>query len=152
MVNFLTAVDGILSTFKTAWDANTPAITTTVPAVVYEALEPDLKPHPRTAGVPWCRVVVRHSDASKVSLTDSSKTGRYRRNGFAWVQVFVPDAGGMSWGIAQQLAQVARNAFEGKRAANGAVLFTKTQIVDRPKDGPFFNFDIKAFFYWDELK
>lgn len=146
------AEDAILSTLKVAWDANTAAIAGTVPQLVYEFLEPDLKPHPADSQQPWARVIVRHSDAAKTSLANSDRVSRYRRVGLVWVQIFVPAGFGSAWTKAGDLADVAQAAYEGKRALGGRVVFTKVPIIDVAKDGPWVRKDIKAFFYWDEVK
>lgn len=142
----------MLETLKVAWDANTPSITTTAPQLVYEFLEPDLKPHPSDSDKPWARVIVRHADSAKTSLANSDGVSRYRRVGLVWVQVFVPASFGSAWTKCESLAVVARDAYEGKRALNGRVVFTKAPIIDVAKDGPWVRKDVKAFFYWDEVK
>lgn len=152
--DYVQAVDAILGTIKVAWDAGTPALTGgPVPQLVFESLENDLKPHPRDGTLPWARAVVRHADASKITLNNDVGTARYRRIGVAWVQVFVPATSAKEWTLGQQLAMVAQNAYEGKRAGEGkSVVFTKVSIQDRPKDGAFYVFDVKANFYWDQIK
>jgi hypothetical protein len=147
------AEDSILGVLKTKWDADTPALNgATIVPLVYELTEPDLKQHPRDSAKPWARVVVRHADAGKTSLTASDKTARYRRVGIVWVQVFVPAGYGSAFTLARQLAQVAQAAYEGKRSPDGAVVFTKAAIADMTKDGAWVRRDMKASFYWDEVK
>jgi hypothetical protein len=145
------ATDSILSQFRTTWNGGAGALVGgPAPEIVYEALEPDLKVHPRESDNPWVRIVVRHSDGNKVSLAGDQGTGLYIRLGMVWVQVFCPAAGGTNWTLGQQLAMLARDAFEGKRA--GAVVFTKVAILDRPRDGAWLTFDVKANFYWHEVR
>jgi hypothetical protein len=147
------AEDAILAALKVKWDADTPALNSAVPVtLVYELTEPDLKPHPRDSNKPWARVIVRHADAGKTSLTSSDKTARYRRVGIVWVQVFAPGSYGSAFTLARQLAQVAQAAYEGKRSPDGSVVFTKAAITDSQKDGAFVRRDMKASFYWDEVK
>lgn len=146
------AEDAILGTLKAAWDANTPAITTTAPQLVYEFLEPDLKPHPADSTQPWARVVIRHTDAGKMTLANSDGVARYRRIGLVWVQIYMPAGFGSAWTTAGSLAVVARNAYEGKRALGGRVVFGKVPIIDVAKDGAWVRKDVKASFYWDEVK
>lgn len=150
---FVDATDAILSKAKVGWDANSPALNGgTVPVLVYEALEPDLKPHPRDSTKPWARAVVRHNEgAGKVTLNNAEKVARYRRTGLLWVQVFVPAGGADQWTLGQKLAQVALDAVEGKRAGS-SVVFLKCSIQDRPRDGNWLTFDVKAGFYWDQIK
>lgn len=146
------AVDAILGRLKTKWDADTPALTgSSAPALVYEQKEQDLKPHPRDTGAPWARAVVRHFDAKKVTLNCEAGTARYRRWGVAWVQVFVPSKmGAPGWTLAQRLAMTAQSAYEGQREQG--VVFTESIIIEKPKDGALFAFDVKTSFYWDEIR
>jgi hypothetical protein len=149
--DYLSATDSILSKFKVAWDANSPALVGgSAPTVVYESTESDLKPHPRDSGSPWARIVIRHGDGNKVTLNNEAGTARYRRIGIVWVQVFTKNEGAENWTLGQQLAQVAHRAFEGERFPGG--VFTKTATFDRPRDGAWITFDVKANFYWDEIR
>jgi hypothetical protein len=60
------ATDSILSQFRTTWNGGAGALVGgPAPEIVYEALEPDLKVHPRESDNPWVRIVVRHSDATR---------------------------------------------------------------------------------------
>ncbi len=154
MTDFVEATDAILGAFKTQWDADTPAVVSgSAPTIVYEATESDLKPHPRDGTKPWTRIVIRHGEGlGKVTLANANGLGRFRRNGVVWVQVFTPATNAAQWTLGQQLAKVAQKAFEGKRSANRDLAFWKSSIQDRPKDGPFFTFDIKTYFTWDEIR
>lgn len=156
MVDFTTfdkATDAILGTLKTYWDAHAGSVNgSVVPTLVYEFLESDLKPHPRDTSKPWARVVVRHGDGNKVTLNNSDGVARYRRLGVAWVQVFVPAAYGSAWTVAQQLAAVAQFAYEGKRALDGTVVFTKVTMSDHARDGASVRKDVKVYFYWDDVR
>jgi hypothetical protein len=145
------ATDAILSQFRTVWNAGAGALVGgSAPEIVYEALEPDLKVHPRDSSNPWVRIVIRHNDAPKVSLTNAEGVAKYRRVGIVWMQVFCPAAGGQNWTLGQRLAMLAQTAFEGKRA--GSVVFTKVAINDRPRDGAWLTFDVKGNFYWEEVR
>jgi hypothetical protein len=150
--DFESACDAILSTLKVQWDADTTAVAGAVPALVYEAQEPDLKPHPRDSALPWARVVLRHTGARKATLNNDEGTARYRRTGFVWLQVFAPADSEQGWTLAQRLAMIGQKAYEGKRAAGGEVVFTTSAILDRPKSGNWFQFDVKTEFYWDEIR
>jgi hypothetical protein len=148
----VSASDAILSTLKTAWDANAGTIVGgSTPTLVYEALEPDLKPHPRDTGSAWARVVLRHQDSEKVTLNNSDRAARYRRYGLVWVQVFTPRKGAADYTVAQELAAMVRLAFEGRRAAGDAVCFKRATVMDVPPEGSWWRFDVKVDFYWDEI-
>lgn len=152
-LNYATAIDAILGTFKVAWDANTPALTGALaPVIVYESSEPDLKPHPKDSTLPWARAVVRHADTSKVTLASDTGTARYRRPGLAWVQIFVPANSAKDWFLAQSLAMAAQAAFEGKRSPGDGVLFTAASIHEVPREAAWFRFDVKVGFYWDQVR
>lgn len=151
-VDHTAACDAILATLKTPWDAGTVAVAGYVPHLVYEDLEPDLKPHPRDGTLAWARVVIRHADAGQATLTNADRTARFRRFGLVWVQIFVPAIqGGAGAGMALALAKLAQKAYEGKRASGGAVVFTKAAIFERPHDGAWRRCDVKSDFYWDEI-
>jgi|ERR1035437_721134 hypothetical protein len=149
---YVDADNAILRTLKMKWDDDTASLTGgVVPQMVYEFLEPDMKPHPRDGKHPWARVVIRHNDATKATMSNSEGMARYRRFGLVWVQVFVPATSATSWMLAQQLASVAQLAYEGKRASGGNVVFTKAQVVDKAREGAWVCKDMKAWFYWDEI-
>lgn len=152
MSTYTDAENQILDKLKVAWDANTPAISTTAPVLVYEFLEPSLKPHPRDTGKPWARVAIRHLHASKAGLTGSDGLARYKRGGMIWMQVFVPAKWASAWTMASELAQVGQNAYEGKRTTAGRVVFTSAVIMDKPQDGAWVRKDMQAYFYWFESK
>lgn len=152
-LTYESAVDAILGRLKTRWDADTPALVSSADPVtlVYEQEEQDLKPHPRDTAVPWARAVVRHFNAAKVTLNCEAGTARYRRMGLVWVQVFVPSTmGAPGWTLAQKLAMTAQKAYEGQRELG--VVFTDSIIIEKPKDGALFSFDIKTSFYWDQIR
>jgi hypothetical protein len=150
-ITFDTAVDSILTTLKVKWDAATPALNGgEIPTLVFEAIEQDLKPHPKDSEEPWARAVIRHADAFKATLANDVGTARYRRVGLVWVQVFTPSKSAQNWTLCQQLAMVAQTAYEGRCV--GDVVYTKATIFDSPKDGPWWRYDMRAEFYWDEIR
>lgn len=151
-LTFDTAPDAIFGQLKTGWDANTPALVGFIPQTVYEASEPALKPHPKDGTKPWARAVIRHSGADEKVTLVGNAGGRYRRHGCVWVQVFVPGADAKGQTLGQRLAMVARTAFEGKRTPGDGVVFTKASIKDSPMDGPWFVYNVVAYFYWDEVR
>lgn len=154
-MDYITAEDAALGQLRTIWNAETPAITGgAVPTLVFEATETDLNPHPRASGLPWARVVVRHNDGAskKVTLASDQGTARYRRWGMVWVQVYVPGTGAVDRTLAQSLAMLVQKAYEGKRAAAASMVFLGVAVTERPKDGQWFTWDVKAGFYWDQIR
>lgn len=147
MADFVSAVDDILGQFKSYWDAESPAVVGgSAPAIIFEPTEPHLKPEPRDSTAPWARIIVRHNDSNRRTL--SGAESRYLRSGKIRVQVFVPGVGAAAYSLGQDLAKVAQRAFEGKRA--GLVVFKKASANDRPKDGLWSSVDIVTDFYWTE--
>lgn len=140
------ATDLILGALRTRWLADTPAITGTAPTLVYEPTEPDVTPHPRDTAEPWARVTVRHATGKAASLGNR----RFVRTGTVWVQIFVPFTDGEAWTIAQRLAQVAQNAYEGQQV--GGVLFPSVATPERGRDGSFWRHDCVATFEYHEIK
>lgn len=152
-LDIISATDAILSTFKTYWDANSTAYNSGQPVpLVFDISEMDLKPHPEDSSKPWARAVVRHATARKATLQNAAGQGRYRRTGLAWVQIYVPFVDGSAYTTAQRLAVVAQKAYEGKRTGGGEVVFMDCAILDRAPEGQWFRYDVKASFYWDEIK
>lgn len=151
-ITYETAIDAILGTLKTKWDSDTTAIAGSVPPLVFEADEPSLKVHPKDTTEPWARAVLRHADAFKATLASDTGTARYRRVGILWVQVFTPVGKAENWTLAQRLAAVVQSAFEGQRAGSGDVVFTKSVILDAPRESSWWRYDVRTDFYWDEIR
>lgn len=156
--DIVSATDSILAAFKVAWDAGSPAFNGgVIPTIVYEMLEPDLKPHPRDESLAWVRVVIRHLSSMKVTLTSATGSARYRREGIVWLQIFVPRTSALDYTNTQRLAIVAQKAYEGKRAGLGGgsagdVQFYDVAIMERPMEAGFVRYDVKTKFCYDETK
>lgn len=107
------ARDAILGRFKTQWDADTPAITTTIPPIDWENVKDIVHPSPQ---VPYARVTMADIETKIHSLGGIG--GRlYHTTGTVVVEVFVP------WGIkgrvtADALGNVVMEAFLGKTAGD----------------------------------
>lgn len=153
-LDYETATDAILTMFRVTMNAGSPALNGAVALpLVFEQTEPDLTQHPKDSGVAWARAVVRHADAQKVTLRSNSNGARYRRVGLLWVQIFVPAHSPKDWTKAQRLAMVAQAGFEGARTPGGdGVVFQSASIIEVPRDGASFRFDLKVAFTWDELR
>lgn len=143
------ASDSILGAIKTAWEANTAALAGSVPQLLFEATEKDLKVHPNVGDKPWARAVLRHGNAPAGPIMGAQGQQRFWRAGIVFVQVFVPMRGGDAYTLAQGLANVARKAYEGKRA--GSVVFNPVVVREYGLEGPWFRTDVLANFTWDEI-
>jgi hypothetical protein len=145
---FSEARDQILGTFKTAWDANSGAVNGgAVPSLHYEGLKFD---PPKDAA--WARITIRHSTAGQATLAGDPSFGRRRfeKFGVVTVQIFQPLSSGGGLVLAENLAQVAKAAFEGK-ATTGQVWFQNVAINEVGVDGPWFQMNVVASFRYDEI-
>jgi len=149
VANFSQARDDILGIFKTAWDANTAAVNGgTIPSVHYEGLE--FTPPTNEA---WARLTVRHVAGRQATLAGDPSFGsrRFEKTGIVTVQVFKPLKTGGGLVLAENLSQIAKDAFEGTITATTNIWFQNVTINEIGPDGPWFQMNIVASFRYDEL-
>lgn len=152
-LDYETATDAVLARLKEVMDAGSPDLNDAVPlTLVFEPTEPDMAPHPKDSDAAWARAVVRHADAHKATLASASGSSRYRRQGMLWVQIFVPAHSAKDWTKSQRLAMIVQAGFEGTRTPGDGVLFVTSSIIEVPRDGAYFRFDVKVTFYWDQIR
>jgi hypothetical protein len=145
------ARDQVLATFKAAWDVGPPSSTV---QVIYDGVESD---KPENAATPWARVSVRHNPVQPGAVTlgrapDGKR--RYTRTGLVFVQLFTPLGDGLS--LADQLATIARSAFEGVVTTPGNVIFRAVSVNEvgsevGPEKGGWFQTNVTAQFEYDEI-
>lgn len=144
------AVDTLLGLIKTAWDANAgTAVGGSTPALVFEATEKDMIPHPSTLTAPWGRVAIRHGGSKQTSMGPVGRR-RFERTGTLWVQCYIPWKEGADLSTAEALALVARNGYEGVSTDN--VTLRAVALQERGRDGNFYRWDVLAQFTWYEIK
>lgn len=144
--SFATARDEILALFKVAWDANTPAVNGGLtPRVEWDAVDSKTA---RPVSAAWARITVEHTLAEQSTFGDAGAR-RFTRFGFVTVQIFQPQntAGGFTLG--EQLAVIARNAFEGVGTASG-VWFRNAVISEAGSDAIWSRLNVRAEFQYDE--
>lgn len=144
MATYREAVDEMLGRFKAQWDADTPAITGTVPPVYYPDTEDGTQEQTTNA---FARVTVQHDDGGQRSLGGIGAR-IFENEGLITVQVFVPLAGRGGYSIAQALAEVAKAAFEGK--STPAVWFRNVRFNEIGPEGPFYQINVNADFVWHQ--
>lgn len=137
------ARDEILGQFKAAWDLATPP----VPPVVYDDSIPTA-PGTGNPAPAWARCKLRHFGGGQRAITDKA-VKHYERSGVLFIQIFTPSNGGQV--LADTLAVIARNAFEGKRTASG-VWFPSAIIRDGVTDGSWLRTNVNISFQYDEFK
>lgn len=140
------ARDEILGRFRTQWNADTPAVTDdySVPEVQWQGVRQSA---PEDTASPWARVTVRHTDGDQATL-GSSGSRLFSRDALVTVQIFVPVGEGLA--LADQLAKIAVDAFEGKKA--GEVWFRRVRVNEVGPDGPWFQVNVVAEATYDERK
>lgn len=147
MAGIVDATDSIIQRFMEQWTADAGTVVGgSAPVVVNEATEADMKPHPRDTTAPWARITVRHATGRARSLGNR----HFAKTGSVYVNIFVPFQSGDAYTTAQRLAEVAKNAYEGKRA--GGVWFPSVSTPERGREGSWWQVDCIASFQYHEFK
>lgn len=146
---FDSARDEILGLFSTTWTAETPAVNGgKVPPVEWPGVDSG-GPPPKED--PWARITVRHG-TSRQSTFGPSGGRRFTRPGIVTVQVFTPITKGGGLSLAEKLAIIARNAFEGRGTATG-IWFRNVRIQEIGQEpGGMYQMNVVAEFQYDELR
>jgi len=136
------AQDEGLKAFRDAWELGAPS--QGVP-LLYD----DVASAPPTSG-PWARVSFRNVAGRQATL--SGETGRrmFQHTGVASVQIFTPTGDGRV--LADQLAQIAKNSFEGTTTAPGDVRFRNARILHVGQEGSWYQTNVLADFEYEEVR
>lgn len=145
--SFDDARDEILGLFATKWNADTPAVTGTVPPVEWAGVDSG-EPPPTNA--PWARAIVRHGTSRQVTFGPVGSR-RFTRRGMVTIQMFTPLSSGGGLSIAEKCAIIARDAFEGRGTASG-IWFRNVAIREIGPDGTQYQVNVVAEFEYDELR
>lgn len=157
-VSHAVAVAEIFGQFKTAWDADAPAIAGTVaapPVLTEDTEQPGAIPtiSDPTNGTrvlaqdeAYARYRARHLGGNNAAI------GRklFYRWGQLTIQVFAPRRGGVGKAKALALAQLVQNAYESTSARN--VNFTNVSLREVGASGPWYQVNVSADFNWYERK
>lgn len=142
------AHDEILTLFRTAWEAYAPGVNGgTAPRVEWPGMDSGSPP---PANVSWARIRVREAISRQTTLAPAGQR-RFTRPGIVTVEVYVPIAGSRGLSLLQQLAIIARNAFEGVGTASG-LWFRGTRILDVGADRSWNRMNVTAEFQYDEMR
>jgi len=137
------ARDEMFAVFRTAWLGD-PA-SASVPV-----MWPDVAAQkPPTSGA-WARVTVQHNTGRQATLSNGVGQRRFRRTGVVTVQVFAPTGDGQEF--SDQLATIAKNAFEGVTTSPGRVMFRDVRLREVGQDGNFYQVNVLADFEYDEVR
>lgn len=144
------ARDYILEKFKTAWDANSPAVNGgDIPYVEYQNVHPGQAPLSK-GNKAWARITVRHAFSNQRSFGGIGQR-IFTRAGRVMVQIFVP-AGKQGLVLADRLGKVATDAFEGDETAAGSIWFRNVTYSEIGIDNNWFQVNVGLDFEYDTLK
>lgn len=142
------AVDELLGLFKAHWDAETPALNGGSPVhVEWPGVDSGSPPPPDK---PYARVRVRHTSSQQLTFGPVGSR-RFNRPGFVTVQVFAPLTRGFGLTFAENLAIIARDAYEGRGTASG-IWFRRSTVQDIGEDGTWHQMNVVVEFEYDEMK
>ncbi len=136
------ARDEMLGTFLTAWLADSGS--QNVP-VLYADTSQELPDSGH-----WARVTIRHAFGEQATLCCDTGAHRYRHFGTVTVQLFTVTGDGLE--VSDELALVAKNAFEGVTTSPGQVIFRRVRVNEVGQDGQWFQVNVLTDFEYDEVK
>lgn len=133
MTTLSEAVETLYQTFLSEWGSKTLVILDNEKAPALPA--------------EWVRVSVRHT-ASTQSTLGAPGNRRFRRRASLFAQIFVPVDRGTK--RAHELAQAAREIFEGKTFGN--IGFFDCIVRELGVDGKWYQINLEAIFEYDEVR
>lgn len=135
------AADEILELFNAPWGALGHVIEV-----------PNMRFDPPAETAIWARWTLIHADGGQNTLAGAEGRSRFGKSGAVMIEVFTPLGGGLK--VAYDAAQVAVNAYEGKRTASD-VWFRNVRIVDdgrgRGGDKAWWSTVVVADFTYDNI-
>ena len=144
---FDTARDEILGAFKTAWDAGAAAAAGYVPEVFYDGMGKASDPDPTVA---WARTTIRHTGGRQSTLSQSAGRRHFEKTGIVTISIFAPLVVAKGLDVGEQLAKVAKGAFEGKATASG-VWFRNVRVMEVGLDRSWYMINVLSDFRYDEF-
>lgn len=144
--DYISATDEIKGLFLVDWRAFAPALNGGVmPRIEWQGVDSG---EPPPADAPWARVTVRHSNSPRQTLAKRGER-RVTRLGVVIVQVFTPVSDGKGLLLAQQLAIIARKAYDGKGTDSG-IWFRNARVREVGADGTWEQINVALDFQYDE--
>lgn len=132
-----TAVDEILTMFKTAWDTTGHQF----------HIETKRKPRD-TDNESWCEVYIRHAHRGQDTLGGVGNR-IFTSTGVVIMPVFSPVEKGLSESLT--LAKLLVDAYEGKESPSG-VRFKNARMMEKGRESQFFENHVLVDFSYDETK
>lgn len=143
----------MLALFYDAWRAKAPLVWTGgVPEVLWQGVEERSKKDARKprSDKPWARVTVNHNVSPQRTFGEPGNR-RFERLGILTVQVFSPMSLEQGLTLGEDLAVVARDAYEGNTTPSG-VWFRNTKLQEVGPSDPWWQINVSTEFQYDELK
>lgn len=150
-IEYNAARKAMFALFKTAWDSGSVVIAGYIPEVRYQGVEKIEKP---PSNKHWARISTQTVMETQASLSnDVFEAGkkRFECSGLIFVQLFAPKSIAASFDELTKLAQVARDAFRGKKTANNEVWFRNSRINELGPEELFYRINVVSEFEFCEL-
>jgi hypothetical protein len=140
---FSSARNEIFQLFYTSWSLMAPDV-----PVYWQGVDiPSVSP-PVTG--PWVRIFIEHTGSQQVSYGPTGAR-RYERNGQVTVQIFTPIAVGGGLTRLEELAVIARDAYEGVGTASG-IFFRNSRISEVGVSEAWWQMNVVLDFQYDEMR
>jgi len=137
-LTYAQAADQILSLFKTAWDVTG-----------HEAFYESVRGQREDDQTSFAVVLLRHVSGFQATLSSSSGSRIFRREGVLTVRIYFAEGSGLQEGYS--LAKVVADAYEGQRTQSG-VWFKNVRVSEGGRDGAFIIINVLIDFEYDEIK
>jgi hypothetical protein len=145
---FDVARDDIYGAFDAVWTAGAAAITGGyIPTIYWDGVGMSTDPNPAFS---YAMAVIRHSVASQATLAGVDGRRRFRKDGIFMAPIFGPLAVAGGLAMAENLAKMAKSAFEGRSTESG-IWFRNVRIMEVGVSGAHYQFNVVAEFTYDEF-
>jgi hypothetical protein len=145
------ARDEIFTMLKLDWELYAPPFNlphqSIAPEIYWQGVEYTNTP---PAGIPYAKALLIHTSGRQVALGPVGSR-LYEYQGILYVQCFGPSGSGKSLTIAEGLATIAKDAFEGKASPNG-IWFRNCHVVEIGPENGWFQMNAEAGFSYSEVK
>jgi hypothetical protein len=150
MITQQLARDEMTKMFYDAWLAQAALAieATDAPPVFWQGVEEKVPP---AQDKPYARFAINHVLQNQSSLSNENGVRKWQAGGQILIQTFGPMSGGNGLQIAEALAIVAKNAYQGK-SSPGGIWFRNCRANEvGPTDG-WYQFNMIADFTYEELR
>jgi hypothetical protein len=145
------ARDEMLALFNAAWSVETLTVLDEIPEIRWQGKEKKELPSREDF---WCRISTQSVYESQITLSENvTELGsrRYESSGLVFVQIFCPKVKKDSYEKGILLAEIAKNAFRGKKTSPGNVWFRNVRINNVEPEELWYRFNVIAEFEYDEI-